>query len=534
MVQSVSSLSSALGNRYVIQSQTKQRPTRGNYFAKDTLNGDLCIVQEISTTSVTQADIYCQHLQKEAKNLSRLAHPQIEKVRDCFVQETSVLIVKDQVIGKPYSEVLEKKGKFTEEETTLFLKSVLSLLVPLHRKGVKHCNLSPTTIYLQTADELPSLTQFGFLQDVLVESGMHNEPGLQTQAFDLTGLAISKGINEDLYCLALTAIILFTGQPLTTLFNFQTQSWDWEDYQLATDDFSQAINRMLSPQTDERFTSAGEFLSAISGSTSISLASSSAPLPGQRASIRPTATSQAVTAPTASAAIQQPQQNKLWLSLIGSGIALALLGWLWVTFHDNNSQNTLTALPTTTTATDVGSNNDRSSSSSFSGFSSGRNGNSQDSPSTQANPVNETSTVYSSEPSTTTMPIVAPLTESEAVALIENWLKAKAQIFAAPFDENLASELTTGTLYYDITKPDGSIDWLQDNDAYYTFGVQKVEPTGKFSVSGSKAEITTNITEDRTLYSKGRRDANDSELRRSTVRYDLVLENGTWKIEDYE
>lgn len=138
-----------------------------------------------------------------------------------------------------------------------------------------------------------------------------------------------------------------------------------------------------------------------------------------------------------------------------------------------------------------------------------------------------TSSNSSSDTSTT-------ITETQAVNLISNWFKAKEKIFAPPFDRQLAAELTTGVLYYDITKPGGSIDWLRSENAFYRFGVRKVEPTGLFAANGSQATIEVVVTEELSLYVNGKQDNTQSGFNTRRVRYSLKFANNKWKIEDYK
>jgi hypothetical protein len=129
---------------------------------------------------------------------------------------------------------------------------------------------------------------------------------------------------------------------------------------------------------------------------------------------------------------------------------------------------------------------------------------------------------------------VSALTESQAVEIIHSWIQAKRQVFGPPFNKEIAASLTTGSLYYDIAKPGGSIDWMKNNNAYYLFGVQKVEPAGQFFVSGNQGAIAVKITEDRTLYVKNKIDRTQSKMDISTVRYELQFVEGKWKLADYK
>jgi hypothetical protein len=119
------------------------------------------------------------------------------------------------------------------------------------------------------------------------------------------------------------------------------------------------------------------------------------------------------------------------------------------------------------------------------------------------------------------------ITKEEAIDVINRWQEAKSRIFASPFDRELAASLATGQVLEDIIKSDGSIDWLQRNNSYYTYGSYKVEPTKYFKSGSSQAEIEAKVTQEITFYSNGRPQSKPDS---SVYRYSLALENGVWKI----
>ncbi|MBE9146179.1 ARC6/PARC6 family protein [Planktothrix mougeotii] len=119
----------------------------------------------------------------------------------------------------------------------------------------------------------------------------------------------------------------------------------------------------------------------------------------------------------------------------------------------------------------------------------------------------------------------ASISIGQAADLITEWLNAKSRIFAPPFDLQLVSQLTTGTLYNDTLK---AIDFLRNNDAFYQYGVQKVESVERFAASGNKATIEVKVTEDTTLYKRGQ--ILESSFNTKLVRYNLENWDGIWKI----
>lgn len=151
-----------------------------------------------------------------------------------------------------------------------------------------------------------------------------------------------------------------------------------------------------------------------------------------------------------------------------------------------------------------------------------------------ATPASTTATAPTATPATQTATTSTALTEQQAVGLVNQWLQAKAEIFAPPFDQKQASNLTTGELYASLIKPDGVLDWLKQRQAYYRYGVQKVEAVERFVVSGERATIELRMTEDRTLYLKGTVAPQQTDFSEKQVRYSLEWANGGWKIADYK
>ena len=102
------------------------------------------------------------------------------------------------------------------------------------------------------------------------------------------------------------------------------------------------------------------------------------------------------------------------------------------------------------------------------------------SPSSQENTTSETSASTSETPTTSTTE-VASISQDEALELVQNWYKAKPRIFGPAFDQSLVDRYATGKLHHDTTKPNGSIDWLRNNDCYYTYNYSEITDVISFS-----------------------------------------------------
>ncbi|KKD39671.1 ARC6/PARC6 family protein [Limnoraphis robusta Tam1] len=116
-----------------------------------------------------------------------------------------------------------------------------------------------------------------------------------------------------------------------------------------------------------------------------------------------------------------------------------------------------------------------------------------------------------------------------AADLVSRWLEAKSRIFAPPFDRRTLEQFTTGALYRDTLK---AINFLITNDGYYEYGVQKLETVEQFAVSGNKATLEVQVTEDTTFYQNGK--VQDSSFNTKRIRYKLECWDGIWKIADFQ
>ncbi|MCT7974661.1 IMS domain-containing protein [Laspinema olomoucense] len=123
------------------------------------------------------------------------------------------------------------------------------------------------------------------------------------------------------------------------------------------------------------------------------------------------------------------------------------------------------------------------------------------------------------------------LPQRQAAALLRDWLTAKGNIFGPPFDRQLLGNLTTGILYADSLN---SVTWLENNNAFYQYGVQRVESVERFVTEGNRATLEARVTEDYTLYENGRANGDRASFGTNLIRYNLQRVNGQWKIADYQ
>lgn len=126
----------------------------------------------------------------------------------------------------------------------------------------------------------------------------------------------------------------------------------------------------------------------------------------------------------------------------------------------------------------------------------------------------------------------AGLSQQQARTIVEKWLTVKSQIFAPPFNTDLADQVVAaGPLWRDLTKPGGSIQWLKNNNSYYSYPTIRVNWVSRYSPSPTMPTIVVSVTEATTLHSpKG----NETSTSTKEWVYTLKEEGGLWKIWDYK
>lgn len=128
------------------------------------------------------------------------------------------------------------------------------------------------------------------------------------------------------------------------------------------------------------------------------------------------------------------------------------------------------------------------------------------------------------------------LTEEQALEIVQQWYRAKPQIFAPPFDLSLVDKLTTGKLHEKTINSDpeiGTVAWLRTNNAYYTYNKSQITRILKFSNSGLTPYIKISADEELYLHHADKIDPRNSGEHKSDFIYFFDKDNGTWKISEY-
>ncbi len=486
-------IGSIIHQRYCLQELTQKSQFTEIYQAQDQIrNNQICILRSLIEKKLNDAARVAEQFQAELTLLTEVNHPQIQSIKDFFWENDRLYIIQDYyVVGQIEQNWLQNRPALSETEAIQLLIQILPVLSYLHERHISHRNISPSNLIFRSSDHQPILTNFGIIQEIMDQMEIEtNETKLLHEVRKLPVGFIPTGVEEDLYALAVTIIILLTGKEVQVLFDSTTKTWDWERWKLLSDQLTQVVNRMLAVQVSDRFPSANAVLAALNSPAKIpvpSLPTVLSPPPIANPYLSPQAAPPTGWIPTnvSSAPLAKPVQNNTWLLAFAGGILLTLIGIIAIIYVKG-----------------------------WSGFNSAD----QKAPSAIASP--------------TILPTPTPpaLTEPEAVNLINQYLQAKKQMFAPPYDRQIAANIMTGKAYHDVTGPEGTITWLQQHNSYYRYGNLNAGSTGYFNTSGDQAEIQVIISEE--VYFYVNNILNKSDNYSANYRFSLRRENNTWKIAD--
>lgn len=238
-------------------------------------------------------------LEREARVVARLQHPNIVSVYDVGRYNGRHYLVMEYVHGNSLRQLLEARGRLTEAEVVRYGTQIASALQYAHSQGIIHCDIKPENI-LVTEEGIAKAVDFGVAETV-------TRTMTADQARDILGTIaylapeVIQGSNadprSDIYSLGLTLYEMMAGRlPFagTTPAAIAGQRLAAPAAPLrayardASPELEAAIGRALSLSQADRFSSAGEFANALRrGPGATPAAVQQAPRPVVRAAAPP-------------------------------------------------------------------------------------------------------------------------------------------------------------------------------------------------------------------------------------------------------
>jgi serine/threonine protein kinase len=499
--------------------------------------------------------------QREAAMLEQLGeHDQIPRLYAYFSEDDLFYVVEEYVQGNTLTQKVHREGPQSEANVRSMLINLLPAIVHVHQQKIVHRDIKPDNIILRAADGKPVLIDFGAVKETM--GTVMNAQGNSTHSIVVgtPGYMPSEQMvgrpvyASDLYSLGLTAIYMLTGKaPQELDSDPATGAILWRGFAPNVNrDFADFLDRAIQMTPQTRFSSGQEMFIALNA---LAVGMVMPPSGNQNfqhsatvMSNAPTGThsampTQAVMPPSyGNAPVQQnvsqimpPQKAGMsdWAKamLMGGLLGVFVLGGLFITKSPqaasgpDSPKNELKApqnsVPTPPQVV------------------------ASPAPQPASSPQAPTQIVVAAPPAVTPkLPVEVPIpatsqaadsiSEPEVRSLIDSWFQAKRLMFGKGYSYEAANAVSTGVLLNDITKPNGSIDWLKSNNAEYQFGVQKIDSISRIVSNGDDATVEIQATEDRTLYRDGRVDPTQTDFKSKTTVYTLKRSGSRWKIADYK
>lgn len=281
-----SSAASPLGDRYSVISELGKGGFGQTYLAEDLHRfKERCVIKEFVPQVQDKAtlDKAKDLFEREASVLYNLSHRQIPEFRQLLKVETEnggrLFLVQDYVQGRTYQALLQDRlqvgATFSETEVTQLLYQLLPVLSYIHNLGLIHRDISPDNLILRQSDGLPVLIDFGSVKEIaatvrtelLIDSATHQPEAMPTRIGKIGYVPEEQfksgeaDPTSDLYGLAVTMLVLLTGQPPQVLHDTHLDTWTGID--TLSPHLGQILKKMLSTNPAHRFLTAKAVVAAL-------------------------------------------------------------------------------------------------------------------------------------------------------------------------------------------------------------------------------------------------------------------------------
>ena len=269
-------LGTLLHNRYRIIEAFRQGDYGRAYVAEDLKRShERCVLEEFIPLKTDALDALRERFQQDV-GLLALHHPQIPRFRvvivhSSFADESDrrLFWVRDFVDGCTYRALLNQRLAqgyvFSEAEVRTLLLNLLPVLSDLHDRDIIHQNLNLDSIVLRSADQLPVLIQFGLVRAVALTLQLTSHSKVSNWGYAPLEQRLSDRVerDSDFYALAAIAVVLLTGREPEELYDDKTQRWSWQEWAIVNPQLVQVLDRMLSANPSQRYSTAGKVAQAL-------------------------------------------------------------------------------------------------------------------------------------------------------------------------------------------------------------------------------------------------------------------------------
>ena len=297
-----------------------------------------------------------ERYRQEAKAAANLSHPNIATVHDFGLDDGRIFIVMEHVPGTDLKHMLQRRGRFSVEETLNLIVQACAGVGYAHRAGLVHCDIKPQNMII-TPDQRLKVVDFGIARalaairpdeksEIVWGSPQYFSP--EQAAGDPPSPA------SDVYSLGVVTYEMLTGQlPFTADSSTELARKHREELPRAPRELNPAIPpaleqimlKVLSKEPSARYRTADQMGRVmITFSRQSSAVTSITPPQGlRRGDSQPVNPGSGASPESNSAGSRQAEFNPFdidWLTIFLALVALIAVGglvpfWLWVYFRFN-------------------------------------------------------------------------------------------------------------------------------------------------------------------------------------------------------
>ena len=320
-----------IAERYRLERELARGSQGVLWRASDTLAGYAPVVlRELGP----EQEALQEHCRRLWPRLQALLHPQVPRFGELIEAEHGALwLVRDWQEGRTYAELLQARRErqlvFGAGEVLLLLRQLLPVLTVLHSQQLLHGDLAPANLLRRERDGLPVLLDFGLVRGTegaaAGEGPVGATPGYAPPELS-RGAAAEPWM--DLYSLGVLSLVLLSGEEPAQLLDPASLAWRWPAALNDHPELRQVLERLLSADAEQRFSTAAAALEALQ---QLPMPDSTGPLPRADRTV--------VLVPPPSLPLPRSRQlqkedeaeGRLWpvvLALVVSAVLGTGVGWL--------------------------------------------------------------------------------------------------------------------------------------------------------------------------------------------------------------
>ncbi|MGD2205905.1 MAG: protein kinase [Anaerolineae bacterium] len=169
---------------------------------------------KVLSRQYTKESQYVERFRREASLAERLRHPNVVRIFDHGIEDGIHFLVMEFVEGLTLDRIIQRKGRFSIEETLSYTEQALAGLQAAYRAGIVHRDIKPANLMI-TPDGTVKVMDFGIARVEalagLTQSGMFM--GTPRYISPEMARGARADIRADLYALGLLIYEMLSGAP---------------------------------------------------------------------------------------------------------------------------------------------------------------------------------------------------------------------------------------------------------------------------------------------------------------------------------